>query len=54
MSIALTQQVKSLERNLLDLSRSLTDSQALIKELAARLDKLEAQRKPGRPPNNER
>lgn len=52
MSIALTQQVKTLERDLLDLSRLLTDTQALIKQLDQRLTAIEQRSKPGPKPRN--
>lgn len=52
MSIALHQQVKTLERDLLDLSRLLTDTQALIKQLDQRLAAIEQRSKPGPKPRN--
>lgn len=52
MSIALGNTVKQLERDVLDLSRALTDSQALIKELAARIERLEQARRPGPKPKD--
>jgi hypothetical protein len=41
MSIALHQQVKQLERDLLEVSRALTDTQSLVKDLAQRLGAIE-------------
>lgn len=52
MSIALGQSVKQLERDLLELSRTLTDTQALIREMEQRIAALENKPKPGRPPRN--
>jgi septal ring factor EnvC (AmiA/AmiB activator) len=49
VSIALVQTVKQLERDVLELSRALTDSQQLIHELEQRIAVLENRPKPGRP-----
>lgn len=50
MSIAQGARMAELERQLLDVSRSLTDALALIKELQKRIETLEARPRPGRPP----
>jgi septal ring factor EnvC (AmiA/AmiB activator) len=52
MSIALHQQVKQLERDLLEVSRALTDTQSLVKDLAQRLAAIENRPKPGPKPRN--
>ncbi len=52
MSIALHQQVKRMEADLLELSRALTDSQTLIKQLEQRLSAIEQRSKPGPKPRN--
>jgi septal ring factor EnvC (AmiA/AmiB activator) len=52
MSIALAQTVRQLEKDVLDLSRTLTDTQALIKELSARIERMEQARKPGPKPKD--
>ena len=52
MSIALHQQVKQLERDVLEMSRAITDTQALIKDIAQRLDRMEQARKPGPKPKD--
>ncbi len=51
MSIALHQQIKRMEADLLELSRALTDSKNLIQDLAQRVQKLEKS-KPGPKPRN--
>lgn len=52
MSIALHQQVKQLERDVLELSRTLTDSKQLIQQLEQRIAALENKPKPGPKPRN--
>jgi CII-binding regulator of phage lambda lysogenization HflD len=52
VSIALGQTVKRLELELLEISRALTDSQALIKALEQRISALENKPKPGPKPRN--
>ncbi len=52
MSIALQQQVKRMEQDLLELSRALTDSKQLIQELERRVSTIENRSKPGPKPRN--
>lgn len=50
MSLALAARINEIERQLLELSRALNDSRALIKDLDARLTRAEQARKPGPKP----
>lgn len=52
MSIAQGVVIAALQKDVLDISRALTDSQALIKALEQRIAALENKPKPGRPPKN--
>jgi hypothetical protein len=50
MSIAMAQKLRELEQHILDISRTLTDTKALIRDLEQRLQNIEARPKLGRPP----
>ena len=52
MSIALQHAVRQLEKDVLEMSRAITDTQSLIKDIAQRLDRMEQARKPGPKPKD--
>ena len=52
MSIATGALIQKLERDLLEMSRSLTDSKTLIEQLSQRLAVIENRSKPGPKPRN--
>lgn len=49
MSLALGALVRQMQEDLLSLSRTLTDTQALLRDINKRIEELENRPKPGRP-----
>lgn len=53
MSIAQAARIAQMERDLLELARTLTDTKALIREIEQRLQNIEARPRLGRPPKEQ-